>query len=193
MQIIYRLLQVTAVVIWLVINTSCQSSRTSIPYHITSHAIILQLQPGSHAFLAHDTMAIEYEKGTTELYFFLDKDITVEDVSVGHQPLPFSIQDSLEHTPFASYQEILDQESVLYTIKLPPNFNPTQIEVFYHGEELDSLRDSAAMAALAGLAVSSTETQQKILFAENWYPKVPHTDAKFQLTVHTAGAEERLF
>lgn len=193
MQILYRLFQFICVLVWVSLLPSCRGGGAVVPYHITSHQITMQLQPGSRSFIAHDTMAIEYERSTTVIYFFLDKDINVKTVSVGHQSLSYSIKDSLVRTPFSSIKEKLPSRTILYAIHLPPNFNPSSIDVSYHGDIVDSLRDSAAIKAISGLAISSIETQKKILTAENWYPKLPGVTGAFNLTIVTPGDNERLF
>jgi|GEM_PF-6171321 len=188
----YRLAQVASVLLWLALVSGCERQNTPWDYQITAHHIKLDLHPDSRSFLALDTINIKYRKSVTEFYFFLNKNITIHRVGVGHQELTCSALDSLTGTPFAGRTDLLPLESICYAIQLPPNFNPATIDILYDGDIADSLRQSLMLKSLAGLTTLSDEPAKNLFHHENWYPSLPYGDCDFAITIQTPGSNQRI-
>ncbi len=193
MRHLYRFLQGLCIITWMILLITCEGEKTQEAYEFTSHQITLKFQPTLKSFFAKDTIGISYKKKVNEVYFFLNNNLIVHNVRVGHQTLNYHRYGVGENRFFLDNPNPFDAKTVCYRVELPPSLNPHAIEIEYYGEYLDSLVERYVLPSLTGQSDGYITLQKQLMTAECWYPRFRESNASFQITVDTPGVREWIF
>ncbi len=133
------------------------------PFSFSNHSIKLHYDPISQELTAVDTLSVHYEKNVDRLYFFLQKSLSVERVSVGHQEFRIGEMDEAEIDDLCEeldkdWQQLVEQAQIV-VVFIPKSLYPERIEIRYRGQ-IDL----------------STDTPKV------WHPILPGNDSTFFVT-----------
>ena len=169
--------------ILLCLASAC-SRHSSHNFVFNSHHIKLQINPDDNSLTAIDSIDIRYIRPTNRIFFFLNDSITVERVSIGHQPL--EVVSKKEYDLF----RILDNPDVdwereyanamLHEVQLPNNLQPDRIEVYYQGSVRNPILPGKRKTRSG--ENQTTFSDSRVYASEHfWYPLLPNNLSSFRL------------
>ncbi len=155
----------------LIMLIGCKVSNLEIKNAFSKHEISIMLLPDEQLFLAKDTLQIEYQGNTNELYFYLNSLLTVKKIEIGKQIIDFE----LVHTPIEF--ELPTKDSLLYKINLPTSLFPNSINIWYKGS-YPIVREQ--------LVFGNIQDNTMLLDGRNcWYPFTPNNKSVFTVKALT--------